>query len=762
MATAFENLKQRQSILAPESVKAISAFDALKQRQSLLGEQIEPEEEAKQDGFFKSLVKAPATILARPLQLATEAILPGDNTEAIDKFSREKLGGFVAPIPKNFGDVKKDVGRGVQTVAFGMPGLASGGAAFGLGASLEQGNDLFSKETALSTAGGAVAGKLLGLVGKPLLNIAGKVIGKITPDIVKKVSSQGAKAVDDFMKQHQILPAGASKVINTGVEKLETVANKPFELAKRPFTKTPEKIIAKREEEIFNIENQYAKTRKANIFSKDAGSASRKRVAETDVLVNSVDENGLMRTKQPGGAVEQYRAQTIDGVEGVVRENLERLGEKVSLRDVEKHLIKTVNESGLQGNDLRNALNNVRKEVAGYRLKADVDGNIPLTLVHDAKISTTANINYLTPPEVKTYRKSIARGLKEVVENNSSFNAEAVNKELSKYYQDIALLERLDGARVRGGKLGKYFSQIVGNVAGGLAGGAVGGAGGSALGTIVGGEIGSRVRGSMMSKILGGATGRTAPKSPILQKASELGKSGRLLLPAPKANAPKKQFGSGQTIFLPSKSQSSIDTSQIRSLSGTQKSQYTAKPTTKPKIISISKSVPQTKTKDNALLPKEKTKAVKEKADRFLKDYFGINAYIEKGKKPKGPSLKDIEEVAEHFKQYNPKKPFTVYRGIEKGQKEGLLDRPTAWTRLKEVAEEHTYGTGKVIKLKVNPNQVLLDINAVPHSELPKDVLSKIIPDEEEIILKPNYQKKKSSLLPKDKDIFIKPGGNIK
>src|SRR3990167_5037432 len=127
------------------------------------------EELEKEDGFFKTLVKAPATIVARPFQLAAELIIPGDNTEAIDKFSKEKLGGFVAPIPKNFADVKKDVGRGVQTVAFGLPGLASGGAAFGIGASLEQGNDLFSTETAFQTALGVGGAKVLGFVGKPLL-----------------------------------------------------------------------------------------------------------------------------------------------------------------------------------------------------------------------------------------------------------------------------------------------------------------------------------------------------------------------------------------------------------------------------------------------------------------------------------------------------------------------------------------------------------------------------------------------------------------
>lgn len=229
--TSFENLKARQAVIAPESVKKMSSFDALKERQKLMSPDSvrlteQPEEK---DGFLKTLVKAPATIIARPFQAA--AALGGVSDEAIDKFSKEKLRGFVAPTPDNFSDVKKDVGRGVQTVALGMPGLASGGAAFGVGSSLEQGNDLFSTQTALQTGLGAGGGKLLGVLGKPLLNVAGKGISKVTPQVVKDIASKGVGAVDDFMSSRQILPKNVSKAINLGAEKVETIANKPFEVA---------------------------------------------------------------------------------------------------------------------------------------------------------------------------------------------------------------------------------------------------------------------------------------------------------------------------------------------------------------------------------------------------------------------------------------------------------------------------------------------------------------------------------------------------
>lgn len=314
--------------------------------------------------------------------------------------------------------------------------------------------------------------------------------------------------------------------------------------------------IAKRVEELDKLDRGYADMRKASGFSADEGKATKLRIASTDVLSNAVDTDGVIRTKTKGGPVDMYRSQTIDKAESVVRDNLENLGEMVNLDTVKANLTKAVNESGLEGSDLTSALNKIDSEIEGYRLKADEMGNIPVTLVHDAKVNQYRNINYLTPPETKSYRKAIARGLKETVEQNSSFPVKQVNDELAKYYEDIAFLERLDGKRVKGGKLGKYFSQISGNIIGGVAGHAVGGPAGSAIGTIVGGELGGRMRGAAMEGTLGGKTGKVAPKSKILEDAKVLAKTppiyskmrGNLnpkykITPTTSANAPKTDMG---------------------------------------------------------------------------------------------------------------------------------------------------------------------------------------------------------------------------
>lgn len=339
---------------------------------------------------------------------------------------------------------------------------------------------------------------------------------------------------------------------DTVIDLTKSASNQVRQATQKVFNNTPEQIVSKRLDELNKIDSTYSSMRKASGFSSDEGVASRKRVASTDVLVGATDENGLIRTKETGGAVDQYKALTLDKAENVVRKNLERLGEKVNVEDVQTYLNHVINESGIEAGDLKVALGKVKREVAGLKLRADENGDIPLVKIHDAKISTTKGINYLTPPEQAIYRKTVAKGLKEIIEKNSSFNVREVNGEISKYLEDIEFLERLDGKRVKGGKLGKYFAKAAGQVIGGMAGGMIGGAPGSIAGGIVGGEIAGGIKGSILEKTLGGKAGVATPKNPILQKAITTGNSTRLALPAPAEGAPRSQINGAQ-INLPSK-----------------------------------------------------------------------------------------------------------------------------------------------------------------------------------------------------------------
>lgn len=304
--------------------------------------------------------------------------------------------------------------------------------------------------------------------------------------------------------------------------KVKTAVENRIKSPTTPKSVTPKEpvnpIVTKVESELSKVDSQYAKLRKMNEYSKDGGAAVRRQVAESNVLNNSIDENGVIRTKQPGGAVELYEEATLGASDNIVRNLLEKEGSKVGLDEVQTRLTDSIMNSGLEGADLKVALNKVKREIAGYKLRADPQGFIPTTLLQDAKIGMKAN--YLTPPDIQVYQKAIKNGLKTTIEKNSSLPIKHINEvELAPHLKVIKYLEALDGLRVNGGKLGKYFAQISGNIIGGVAGSAVGGPIGSALGTVVGGELSGRLKGSIMKKTFGTDTKIYAKQSPVLKEA---------------------------------------------------------------------------------------------------------------------------------------------------------------------------------------------------------------------------------------------------
>lgn len=170
--------------------------------------------------FAKGIFSAPATIIARPFQAAAE--LAGASADQVDAATKKipVVGGLVAPVDRNAGDVEKDVGNATQTVALGLGDAPiAAGALFGGGSSVAQGNKLFSTQTAVDTGLGAISGKLLQAVGQPLLNGAGKVIGTITPQVIKDVIAGGTDAITAFAAQHDIPLVGAvTKPLSEGIQ----------------------------------------------------------------------------------------------------------------------------------------------------------------------------------------------------------------------------------------------------------------------------------------------------------------------------------------------------------------------------------------------------------------------------------------------------------------------------------------------------------------------------------------------------------------
>lgn len=273
-------------------------------------------------------------------------------------------------------------------------------------------------------------------------------------------------------------------------------------------TGKPENIVKNRVKVLKEVENGKAPVRNYVSKQEARGIDVKSNLAKTDLLKDAVDTTGTIRTKQPGGAIEQYN-EFLKPQEGIVSQKLAEEGKSVAIKDVEKEMVDAVNVSKIKGSAKATALENVKKEIAGLTLDADEAGNIPVATIHDAKVSKYANINYLNP-ESGTADKLIAKTLKEIVENNSSASVKELNKELSQHYATIGYLEKLDGSKVQGGKLGKYFAQTLGGIVGSHFG---------PVGTIAGAELAGAMKGAQLGSTFSKGIGKELEMSPAMQEA---------------------------------------------------------------------------------------------------------------------------------------------------------------------------------------------------------------------------------------------------
>ena len=199
--------------------------------------------------LFKGATSPLVTMLARPLQAAAE--IAGASPEQVNAFSAKvpiygENGAL--NVPQNAGDILKDVGRGVETAALGLAPVA-GGAAFGFGSSLEQGNSPISLNTAAQTALGAAGGKVLD-VASPYI---AKGISAITPNVVKNAfgavaekATPALESVGNFMDNTKILPDSISSAINKGADFVNNAPGGAFNAIRRQYGSgvggTPEEI----------------------------------------------------------------------------------------------------------------------------------------------------------------------------------------------------------------------------------------------------------------------------------------------------------------------------------------------------------------------------------------------------------------------------------------------------------------------------------------------------------------------------------------
>lgn len=381
----------------------------------------------------------------------------------------------------------------------------------------------------------AVADTLLGGKSKAVRGVIPglKQVGKTTSaGYVSDVSSGVAGMRGEDRTGAKAFIPGAGTVIGGALGTAQT----SISTLKDPVRKVTN-IISKREKELQKLEDNYAIIRKVTSKTKAQGIDPKKILAQTDLLSGAVDNTGTLRTQNASIELNDF----IKPQEKVISDNLRREGVLLNLKDVRTKLLNMIDSTGIKGGAKLRAIKNVEDDIAGLMLEADSTGKIPLSTIHDAKIDKYANINFLNP-ESKRVDKAIAKGLKELVESNTrSVDVKNLNRELQQHYSVLDLLEKLDGKKVEGGKLGKYFAQTVGGIVGSHFG---------PLGAIAGAEIGAGIKGAQMSSKFTGRTGIKLEQSEQMKEALIRSRQPRLGLPAPRDGSPRSTINSQNAIPL--------------------------------------------------------------------------------------------------------------------------------------------------------------------------------------------------------------------
>lgn len=336
-----------------------------------------------------------------------------------------------------------------------------------------------------------------------------------------------------------IVEAGGSKTVQRGivkgVEVAKPLAQKTLEVSKQMaidkgtgftnWTKTTlesvkdtaarskaEKAIKSNLEGLNAIESSNSVMRKNIANAKSKGVDVKQIVAETDLLKNSINKEGAIRTTKDGGAVEQIN-DVFNPYEGAISRVLEQEGRSLGLDVIESTLLDTIKDSTLKGANKTAAMKKVKSEIEGLRLDVNELGELPLSEIQKAKVDKYKNLDYSNSAS-KSADKAIARAYKDLIEKyTESADVRAINAELTKFYTIREFLEKLDGRTVKGGRLSKYFNQTIGAVIGSQFG---------PLGALAGAEVAKLLTGKAMKSKFGKTTGSTIEPAEVIKNIEDV------------------------------------------------------------------------------------------------------------------------------------------------------------------------------------------------------------------------------------------------
>lgn len=473
-----------------------------------------PSEPGIGEKIVKGLFSAPATIVARPLQaaaVATGDVVGQDIRPEVEAFSQKASGGLVAPMPQNFKDVQKDVGRAAETVALGTGAPIAGGALFGAGASLEAGNDLLSAQTAVDAALGAAGGKVAEWVGKPLLDATGKVVGAITPTIIKDVASRGADAVQEFARANKLLGGIAEKpaaafasgmqnvddaIVNTikqGGSNLQKVAAEQFPAFNpvKHYTDVAERDLIK--PTTLN-ESKFAKATAIYNEAKAKGIDLEKHATASRIFHDDLIGDGKFNTAEAADALREsvYK----DGSE-IIRPALKEIEPNVRtipISEVRESILSRIDSipASKASAEVKAQMKRVIKKRysdTGAEAKAHPNG-FTLTDLHDARIERGRNGKYVlgVTSETDVVKARLARreerAFADLFDNTVPADAgfADIRKEFQKNFLLADYLKALNGKKVPEGAAKKAI-RLFGRATAATVGGKIGGFPGAILGS---------------------------------------------------------------------------------------------------------------------------------------------------------------------------------------------------------------------------------------------------------------------------------------
>lgn len=391
-------------------------------------------------------------------------------------------------------------------------------------------SNILGGATAIATAPVSGATKILPKEGQAALGAVSNIPAQVGKDFVLQVAKTVDPNIDENSpewKKHLDLVGNivnaamtakgftkGEKIAHKGQEVVDSIGKKVEEKLSPTAPARVDRVVKNRVAELQKLQDNNSQIRKAINSAEKKGIDVKGELAKTDLLKGAVDGDGTIRTQDAIDQINEF----IRPQEDVIGQNLRKEGGVIPLTEVEARLKSAVQKSGKKGGALVRALKNVDSDIEGYKLEADADGNIPVATLHDAKVDKYSNIDYLNP-ESSVVDKVIAKELKKIVEDKSKVNVAELNKELSKYYSMQNLLEKLNGKKVAGGRLGKYFAQTVGGMFGNAVGAAVGGPVGQMIGIPLGGKVGESLQGAQMASKFGGRTGYQLKPSEAMTKA---------------------------------------------------------------------------------------------------------------------------------------------------------------------------------------------------------------------------------------------------